>query len=136
VASSTQVALAAGCALREGGMFANLDTWRDFDGSVAALHRLAALRAAAAAPGDLPFQLSCRTFKEPSACAQSARSVLAGLPLNKVFSVGRDYDGVRWRAGVVPDAGPGKPYWNVVWSEDGGERPTAVSLSWEIPAPF
>jgi hypothetical protein len=130
-----EVALAPNCVLGEGGFFAHLQPFQRFDRALAALHRFAALRAVAASPEPLPFEITCRSGVEPPSCTAGARTVLAGLPVTKVFIVQPGAAKGHWQAAVMP-SGPGQPYWNVRWSEDGEERPVTVALSWEIPAPF
>ena len=121
--------------MRAGGFFAHLQPFHRFDEGLAALRRFAALRTAAAAIEPLSFEVTCQSGDVPPACAPGARTVLAALPLTKIFIVHPGDAKGEWRAAVMP-SGPGLPYWNVRWSEDGEERPVAVSLSWEIPAPF
>jgi hypothetical protein len=132
---AVEVALAPHCRLPKEGLFANVYSPRGMDEAIAALRRFEAIRAAADAPEALPFELSCRIAAEPDvACRGEARATLAALPIDKILIV--DPDGESgWKLAVMP-SGPGKPYWDVRWSEDGQRKVTRVNLSWQIPAPF
>ena len=57
---------------------------------IAILRNLASVQAAAAAPGPLPFRLTCRhNSLEPDPCAVDLRDLLARLPLHHAFTIER-----------------------------------------------
>ncbi|HZV17785.1 MAG TPA: hypothetical protein VFF84_03740 [Sphingobium sp.] len=100
--------------------------------AAALLHSLASLQATAKA-GQVPAaQLNCRSDIAETACAPSAVSVLARLPLDAVATVeGR---GGGWRV-VIADLPPDSPVWEIAL-EGAADAVQAVALHRRAPEAF
>ncbi len=75
----SEIALAPGCHLALGQVFAGVFTAISIEEAAAALRALAMVQLAASADGPLPFRLACEPAPTSRWCAPDARTVLAGL---------------------------------------------------------
>jgi hypothetical protein len=87
----TRIALAPGCRTATGQHFAMPIVGMPLEKSIEVLRSLNAARAAAAAPGTLPYRLSCldSRSRKGDMCGTDPRATLASLPLGQAFHVNR-----------------------------------------------
>jgi hypothetical protein len=125
------LAAAPKCRVRPGGFFARVQPNTAFVGAQQALRRLLALQQAAKRR-NARMMVTCTTETSTNPCNRPAVSVLADLPLHKIYTIEpRDN---AWVFAVMPN-GPGQLYWRVLLSsEQTADQP--ISLSWRAPAPL
>ena len=127
-----QIAAAPRCRFKQGGYFAWVQPEEAHDGAAQALRRLLAIQSVAKTGARLPVRLDCQSEPETNACGKSAHSLIASLPLDRIFIVQPNENG--WRFSVMP-YGPGQHFWDVTLTRE--DAPEArMTLRWGMPAPF
>jgi hypothetical protein len=128
----TRITLAPDCRLVDGQRFASFSSILSLDQAIGVLRSLVAARAAAAAPGPLPFTLTCSSNEREDRCGGDARAALASLPIVEGFGIG----GSAYRKGVYvvrlgnPDGiDRDEPYWEVELRHMGSKE-AAIEMAW------
>lgn len=127
----TMIALAPDCRTAEGRNFASTYGGLSLEQAIAILRSLEDARAAAAAPGPLPFKLICWGGHDDK-CGSDPRATLAALPIAQAFAIDRsrrfDRDFVV-RIGDPEGVERDDPFWEVSFSQM-GRKQAEVILSW------
>lgn len=130
--SSVQMAVAPRCRLKWGGYFGWVQPEGVDELAPQALRRLVALQAVARAGGQLPIKVTCESEADANVCAQPSRTLVANLPLDRIYIIQPDRSG--WSFSVMP-TGPGQLYWDVRIPPEGiADEP--IVMRWGRPAPF
>ncbi len=126
-----QIAAAPRCRFKQGGYFAWVQPEGVDELAPQALRRLVALQAVAKAGGQLP-KVTCASEAGDNACTPPLRTVIASLPLDRIYIIQPDQSG--WAFSVMP-SGPGQLYWDVRIPPEGiFDEP--IVMRWGRPAPF
>lgn len=129
--SSAQMVVAPQCRLKAGGYFGWVQPEGVDELVPQALRRLVALQAVARAGGELP-KVTCESDADSNACAPPLRTLIASLPLDRIYIIQPDRSG--WAFSVMPK-GPGQLFWDVRMPPEGmPDEP--VIMRWGMPAPF
>jgi hypothetical protein len=133
---STRIALAPFCRMAPGQLFARPITGMPLEKSVDLLRSLNAARAAAAAPGPLPFRLSCSDSRSRKGdmCGGDPRSALASLPLTQAFRIERSEDiegAFQVRIGDPASDDEDLPFWKIDLIATGTDL-AEIRMVWDV----
>lgn len=130
--SKVQMAVAPRCRLKAGGYFGWVQPEGVDELAPQALRRLVALQAVAKAGGQLPIKVTCESEDDAKVCAQPSRTLIASLPLDRIYIIQPDRSG--WAFSVMPN-GSGQLFWDVRIPPEGiADEP--IVIRWGRPAPF
>jgi hypothetical protein len=127
----TMIALAPDCRTGEGQHFASIRSTLPIEMAIEALRSAETSRAAAAAPGPLPFRLTCWGGYDDK-CGSDPRATLAALPLAQAFAIERS----RHLPGafIIQIGNPegverDDPFWEIRFKQMGTKQAEVV-MSW------
>lgn len=118
------------------GIFAHLNPGTELDDGKRVLRWLAWARTIAAGNGPLPIALRCADEDTVLGyCLESARTLLARLPLAKTYIISKDPQGRahHWDISIA-ETTVGRMYWDVKINATGGAA--SIFLGRRVPAPF
>lgn len=134
----TYMALGAQCEAIAPERYAQLQMRLDPRAAAEALRWLARLRRSAVMGEPLP-EVSCASeVPEMDACSPGVAAILAGLPLERIHTIGPTRPEEGLELSVMPNGpgpGPGHAFWNVRLLSDPATR-YRLQLQWMIPPPF